>query len=140
MITLDWTLMVAAAVFLLTLWALNQLLFRPLFEVLEKREALTTQTRAEAARKTEYREALYREYSDKIKEEKQKGYQLAESRRREALESRQQTVSNARREAEALLVKARAELEEEFSRVKVRLKGDAEEIANTIASRVLERT
>lgn len=137
MISLDWTILAAGIVFLFTLWALSKLLFKPLLNVLDQRRSLTIETREEASQKTQYREALLREYLEKIKEQKQKGYQLVEAVRKEMLEERRERIFEARSEAESLMNKARAEVNEEVESVKRELKRDAEEIAEIIADRVL---
>ena len=139
MITLDWTILAAGIVFLFTLWALNKLLFKPLLDVLDQRRSLTIETREEASQKAEYREALFQEYLEKIKQEKQRGYQLAEAVRKETMEERRIRISEARSEAEALMNKAKAEVDREVESVKQDLKSDAEEMAKIIANRVLEK-
>lgn len=137
MISLDWTILAAGIVFLFTLWALNKLLFKPLLNVLDQRRSLTVETREEASQKTEYREALLREYLEKVKQEKQKGYQLVEAVRKETMEERRKRIFEARSEAESLMNKTRAEVNEEVESVKQELKRDAEEMAEIIADRVL---
>jgi F-type H+-transporting ATPase subunit b len=137
MISLDWTILAAGIVFLFTLWALNKLLFKPLLNVLDQRRSLTIETREEASQKTEYREALLQEYLEKVKQQKQKGYQLVEAVRKETMEERRKRIFEARSEAESLMNKARAEVNEEVESVKQELKRDAEEMAEIIADRVL---
>lgn len=137
MISLDWTILAAGIVFLFTLWALNKLLFKPLLNVLDQRRSLTVETREEASQKTEYRKALLQEYLEKVKQEKQKGYQLVEVVRKETMEERRKRIFEARSEAESLMNKARAEVSEEVESVKQELKRDAEEMAEIIADRVL---
>ena len=139
MITLDWTILAAGIVFLFTLWVLNKLLFKPLLDVLDQRRSLTIETREEASQKTEYREALFQKYMEKIKQEKQKGYQLAEAVRKETIEERRGRISEARSEAEVLMNRAKAEVDKEVESVKQELKSDAEGMAELIANRVLEK-
>lgn len=139
MITLDWTILAAGIVFLFTVWALNKFLFKPLLDVLDQRRSLTVETREQASRKTEYREALYQEYLERIKQEKQKGYQLAEVVRKEMTEERRKKIVEARSRAESMMNQAKAEVAREIESVKLELKRDAEEMAETIASRILER-
>jgi F-type H+-transporting ATPase subunit b len=139
MISIDWTILVAGAVFLLTLWLLNKCLFTPLLRVLDERRAKTTGLREEASRKLEYEAALFQEYSEKIKAEKRRGYQLAESARREAVDQRQEKLVGAREESETLVRQAKAEIELEVDKAKQKLEKDAEEMAAAIAVRVLEK-
>lgn len=139
MITLDWTIFVAGVAFLFSFWALNRFLFQPLFVVLEERELLTQRKEEEAARKLEYRNALYAEYSEKIQEEKQRGYQLAETVRKEAVAERQKKIVEARNRAEEVLTKARAEVESEVGVVRDELRRNARELADEITERLLEK-
>jgi len=139
MIELNWTLLAAGAVFLFTLWALNKLLYRPLLQVLDQRRAQTSDLRKLAADKLSYNEALFREYAEKIKQEKQKGYAEAETSRREAMEERQRLIGKARAEADNFREKARTQIDQEVELVRQRLHRNAEEIAGMIVARVLEK-
>jgi len=140
MITLNWTLLAAGAVFLFTLWALNKLLFRPLLAVLDERRAKTSDLQKVAAQKLDYHESLFQEYAEKIKQERQKGYLWAESSRKEAIEERQQIIGEARSEADALREKSRSQIGQEVELVRQRLQQDAEEMAGIITAHVLEKT
>ena len=139
MIELNWTLLAAGAVFLFTLWALNKLLYRPLLQVLDQRRAQTSDLRKLAADKLSYNEALFREYAEQIKQEKQKGYAEAETSRREAMEERQRLIGKARAEADTFREKARTQIDQEVELVRQRLHRNAEEIAGMIVARVLEK-
>ena len=140
MITLDWTVLASAVIFLFTVWALNRLLFKPLLQVLDERRAKTSELQDLAARKVDYQEALFQEYSEKIKQEKQKGYLLAESSRKEAMEGRQKIIAEARSKGDALREKARSQIEQEVELVRQQLQQNADEIAGVITARVLEKT
>jgi F-type H+-transporting ATPase subunit b len=137
MITLDWTILVAGAVFLLTLVLLNRVLFKPLSSVLKRRKALTSDVREEAAERESYSETLLQEYEERVKAQRQEGYQYAELKRKQAFEQRLETIAETRREAEELVTKARSEIEGELESVKQELAKDAEEIGRLIAARVL---
>ncbi|UCF35374.1 MAG: ATP synthase F0 subunit B [Acidobacteriota bacterium] len=140
MINLDWTIIATGVVFLLTLWLINILLFRPLFRVMDQRRSMTSGTQEVASEKERYREEMLDQYAEKIKAERQRGYQLAEAIRRETLEKRREQVASARAEADKLLNEARRKVELEIEDVKNSIKRDAEEIAGLITARVLDRT
>ena len=140
MITLDWTVLASAVIFLFTVWALNRLLFKPLLQVLDERRSKTSELKDLAARKVDYQEALFQEYSEKIKQEKQKGYLLAESSRKEAMEGRQKVIAEARDKGDALREKARSQIEQEVELVRQQLQQNADEIAGVITAQVLEKT
>jgi F-type H+-transporting ATPase subunit b len=139
MIELDWTLVPSGIVFLFTLWALNKVLFKPLFGALDQRRERTLDVQQKAAKKFEYHEALVKEYADKIKQEKQRGYQLAETMRKNAMQERQKRISEARGEANRLREKARSQIEQEVEVVRQKLQREAEVIAEVITARVFEK-
>ena len=135
----DWTLPVASLVFLVTLFALNQLLFKPLFRILDERRARTVEMRKKAQKELEYHQALLEEYHSRIREERQSGYRLAETVRSEALQERQEAITRARAEAVQLLERSKGELQAECERARERLRREADEIGRLIATRVLQR-
>lgn len=139
MITLDWTILVAAAIFLVTLFALNQLLFRPLFRILDERREQTSDLRQKAQETLDRYQLLLEQYQERVQEEKQSGYKLAESLRNEALKERQRRISEARAEAESLGERARDEVRRELDLGQRQIRGEAEGIAQFIAAKVLER-
>ncbi|MGH9338721.1 MAG: ATP synthase F0 subunit B [Acidobacteriota bacterium] len=138
-ISLDWTLLVGLVIFLSTLFMLNRLLFRPLFEVLDERRARTSELRRKADEVVNYQESLFEKYQQRIKEERQACYKLAESLRSSALEERQKRISSARQTAEDMLEESMQQVQKELETAKEQLKSEAAEIARAITSRVLER-
>ncbi|MFZ0426616.1 MAG: ATP synthase F0 subunit B [Acidobacteriota bacterium] len=140
MLQLDWTLLATGLVFLVTLWALNNLMFRPLLGVLDERRVRSVETQKEAAGLLRSREALLAQYETRIREQRQQGYQLADAVRREAGEARLQRIGQAREEAERLLDEAKAKVQEEVVAAKAELRRGAEQTAQIIVSRILERS
>jgi F-type H+-transporting ATPase subunit b len=139
-INLDWTLPVASLVFLITLFALNRLLFQPLLKILDTRRERTVEMRQKAQRELEYQQALLEEYTSRIKEEKQAGYRLADSMRAAALQERQQAMAQARDNAEQVLKQAKNDIRAEADKARQRLQQESEEVARLITARVLQRS
>ncbi len=139
MITLDWTLAAAAIIFLLTLWALNSLLFRPLLTAVDERTRLTDGARRQAAQLRQQQQEMLETCMGRVKEEKLRGYQYAEEIRRRTLEERQQRLLLARQEAEQRLSAAREELRREVEASRRLLADQAREAADLLASRLLQR-
>ncbi|HXK58653.1 MAG TPA: ATP synthase F0 subunit B [Acidobacteriota bacterium] len=140
MINPDWTLLAASLIFLITLFALNRLLFQPLLRVLDVRREKTVEMRRQAQKELEYHQALLDEYTSRIKQEKQAGYRLADSVRAAALQERQRALAEARAQAEQVLMQAKNEIQTEQEAARQRLRQESEEVAQLIAARVLQRT
>ncbi len=139
MITIDWTILAAATIFLVTLFALTQLLFRPLFRVLDERREQTSDLRQQAEETLDRYQLLLEKYQERVQEEKRSGYKMAESLRNEVLKERQRRISEARAEAESQRERARDEILQELAFAQRQIKGEAEGIAQIIAAKVLER-
>ena len=140
MMTLDWTILVAAAIFLVTLFGLTQLLFRPLFRVLDERREVTSDLRQRAQEILGRYQLLLEKYQERIQEEKKSGYKLAESVRNETLKERQRRISEAQAEAKSLVERARSEIRQELVfRPRSGSSGEADKIAQIIAVKVLGR-
>lgn len=139
MIQPDWTIFVAALVFLLTLLSLNYLLFKPLFRVLEERQAKTAGLRSKAFQLRESYEASEEEYQASLKLERQHGYKVAEEARKEALQERARRLAKARQEADDTKALTRKDLEQEIESSKEFLKKEAEQLSRLITAQVLRR-
>ncbi len=139
-INLDWTLPVASLVFLIALFALNQLLFKPVFRILDERRAKTIDLRHQAQEKLVYQRALLDQYQARIKEERQAGYKLTDSLKTAAMAERQEQLSKARLDAELLVKQAKKDLDAERETAKAHLSKESREIARLITARVLQRS
>ena len=140
MIQLDWTLAVAAAIFIFTWFALSRLLLRPLLDVTEERRVLTSGVFDDAQADGGRVDALGESYERRLKEERQAGFKLAEERRNGALGERSQIIQAARGQADALLSKARQEIDAQLEASKKQLQLESMEIAAAITDRVLGGT
>jgi len=125
-------------VLLLTL-ILDRLFFRPLLAIIKQREdavgsakALADQAAAEARRATE-------EFDRQTTIARTEVYRQMDEVRRAALDDRAALVDATRKEAEAVLTQARAELARDVADARARLDKDAEALAADAASQILGR-
>ncbi len=125
-------------VLLLTL-ILDRLFFRPLLAIIKQREdavgsakALADQAAAEARRATD-------EFDRQTATARADVYRQMDEMRRAALEDRAALVDATRKEAEATLAKARADLAADVAEARARLDKDADALAAEAASQILGR-
>ena len=118
---------------------LARLFFRPLLGAIRQREgavasakALADQAAAEARRATE-------EFDRQTSAARSEVYKQMDDMRRAAMEDRAALVDVARKEADAALVQARADLARDVDTARARLDTDAEALAAEAASRILGR-
>jgi F0F1-type ATP synthase membrane subunit b/b' len=125
-------------VLLLTL-ILDRLFFRPLLAIIKQREdavssakALADQAAAEARRATE-------EFDRQTATARAEVYRQMDEMRRAALDDRAALVDATRKETEAALAQARADLARDVADARARLDKDADALAADAASQILGR-
>jgi len=137
----DWTgkLPILVVLFALLMVPVNAILFKPIFQVLDEREAQTGGTRKRAEKIQKDAEETLAGYERAVREARAEAEQ---ARKREAAAAREEnaTVINAARaESAGHLESARTELAEALEQSRQTLRGDARSLADEAASRVLGR-
>jgi F-type H+-transporting ATPase subunit b len=133
--------MLAALVvlFLLLIYPVNALLFRPIFAALDARGERITGTRARAEKLAEDTRAMLATYEGRVAEVRE----AAEAERKQAMEAARAQAGTetgaARAEAEREIEGVRARVAGELEQARVALRRDAEALARDAAGRVLGR-
>lgn len=124
---------------LLLTFILDRLFFRPLLAIIKQREdavgsakALADKAAAEARRATD-------EFDRQTAIARAEVYRQMDEMRRAALDDRAALVDATRKEAEALLAQARADLARDVAAARARLDTDADALAADAASQILGR-
>ncbi len=136
----DGSLVFALILFLLFVFILNRILFRPIGRVLDQRESLTDGARAEARAAVGQYGARLSEYESAIKQARTDGYRNLEQERTLRLAERQQAIEAAKQEASARIESGKAELAEQTAAARAELQSEATRLAAHISSTVLGRT
>ena len=136
-IELKW-LLVLLVNFLVLVYILNILLFRPLLALFKERES-SVKGSLEAAKemdrkKEEGLERMHRELS----EARHKAKDAFERLREEGLKSQKAFMAEAEAHAAAMLQKAREELKTETEKAKTALKADAEKFSEDIVRKLVK--
>lgn len=137
LLTVDWTVGVQLVTFIVALWLLNKLVFRPLLRVRDRREELTAGTLKEAEEMTRKAEETIAEYERRIAEVRAAATETRNELRQRGQAEAAGILASAREEAQAELERKRAVLEGELSGIRAGLRSEAESLAASIAERVL---
>lgn len=140
MINVDWSIIPAILIFVLTVVILNYVFFRPLTKVQQEREMRTTGLMSQTQRNLAHRLHLFDQYQATIRNARMDGYRLVELARSSALLRRKEALDRARISAEQLTRDARDAIQAQVSAAKVRLELDAQEMARRIAWAILRRS
>jgi F-type H+-transporting ATPase subunit b len=139
MISIDWSIVPAIAIFIITVIALNYLLFRPVLRIQEERERRTGGLMSQTRKDLDHHLELFDRYQATIKNARLEGYRLIEKSRAEAMNYRNGLLRQARNTAEHLIGEARAEIQQQVVAAKAGLETEVNEIARRIASTILQR-
>jgi F-type H+-transporting ATPase subunit b len=136
----EYTIYCLIALFILLIFPVNKLLFHPIFQVLEERDARIEGARKKANEVSAQAEATLDRYRSAVRgarEEAESGRKqvLEEARREQA-----QLTGSVRSEAETEINRAREEVAGALDEARSQLREQAQELAREAATRVLGRS
>jgi F-type H+-transporting ATPase subunit b len=120
-VSLDYSLGIQIVNFLLLIWILNRLLFRPLLGMIDRRKQRFAEAEAEIKHLEELVAQKMADYEEKLRQTKA-----------EALERKTETLRDASEEAKAILDSARSEIPGLMEQFHVRMQGEIEAAKRTL--------
>jgi len=136
----DGSLVFILVLFLIFVFVLNRILFRPIGRVLDEREALTDGARAKARAAVNQYGSRLAEYEAAIRQARAESYRKLEQERAARLQQRAQAIETAKREAHARIEKGKEEIADQAESARAALEGESRQIAERISRTVLGRT
>jgi F-type H+-transporting ATPase subunit b len=125
--------------FIIFVFVLNRILFKPVGKVLDQRQALTEGATNEARAAAKRYELQLAEYEASIRQARGESYRQLEEERNRALEERKRLIDEAKIEAAAEVDRGRAEIAEQAAAARTTLQAEARDIADRISRTVLGR-
>lgn len=135
----DGSLVVILIIFVLFVFLMNRLLFRPIGHVLDERERKTEGARNEARASLRVYEGKVAQYEFSIRHIRAESYRLLQQAREKALAERARLLEEARQAASQDIDAARRQLEREVAAARSVLEREARQIASEISRNVLGR-
>ena len=139
LLSVDKTVVIQLFIFLVALFLLNRLVFRPLLGVGDRRDELTAGTLREAEEMTRKAESAIAEYNEKLAEARTQATETRNGLRQQGQSESSKMLVSAREAAQAELEGAREILESEIAKIRADLRGEAELLAAEISNRVLRK-
>jgi F-type H+-transporting ATPase subunit b len=136
-LSVDKSLIIQIVIFVASIFILNNLLFRPLLNIVEKRERLTVGAIEEAKRLEAEVERIIGEYNRRLNEARAQAMEERNEMRRQAQRAAEELVERAKREAQILIEEAKSKLEGEMGVIKERIKPEIEVLAKELALQIL---
>ncbi|MEW6489435.1 MAG: F0F1 ATP synthase subunit B [Thermodesulfobacteriota bacterium] len=139
MININATLLVQLVNFLLLMYLLNRLLFRPMLRVLEERSDRTEGRRKQAAQLSSESQALWDDYQKRLQAAKADADRTRTQVIRQAEAQRDRLLEAASGEADKAVTQVRARLRAESEDARKALRAQVAPLATAVAQRILGR-
>jgi F-type H+-transporting ATPase subunit b len=136
----DGSLLFIIALFLLFVFVMNRLLFKPIGRVLDERQVLTEGATNEARAASRRYQARLAEYEATIRQARAESYRRLEQGRAAALEERRRLIEDAKQKASGEIEQAKSEIKGQADSARLALETESRQIAATISRTVLGRT
>ena len=136
----DGSLVLILLLFLLFVFVMNRLLFRPVSRILDQRQTLTVGAANDARAAARRYEMKLNEYEGTIRQARAESYKNLEAQRTVALAERQQVVDAAKQETAEEIGRAKAEIQRQSEQARATLESESRQIAENISRTILGRT
>jgi F-type H+-transporting ATPase subunit b len=137
MISLDSSILAAILIFLVLVFVLNKLLFKPLLTIQAERESRSSGLIARSRKELESEQDLFRKYEETIRGARAEGFRHLDQRRGAALKKRAEALDAARKAGERMTQESRESIRAEVQVAKTQMASEAREIARGIAATIL---
>ncbi|MGM9533758.1 MAG: F0F1 ATP synthase subunit B [Intestinibacter sp.] len=137
-VTLSWELLFQIINTVILFLVLKKILFKPVLNIIEKRENMIQEDLAAGAKAKNEGIALKKEYEEKVSIAKEEGREIIRQATARAEEKSNQIISDAQAEAVSLKAKASKDIAQEKEQAIAEIRNDISDIAILAASKVLE--
>lgn len=129
---------VLLANFLVLLFVLNTILFKPLVKIFKEREIATTGALDEARALSDKKDEAIAKMNAELLSAKSKAKEIFDSLREEGVTRQKEILSKAEAEAVEMIEKARNELQAEAEKARTALKADIEKFSEEIVNKLVK--
>lgn len=137
LLTLNGTLIAELVIFLLTVGFLYRVAWGPLLNILEARRKRIQEGVEAAEQAKRDREAAEREYQARLEEARREGQRILDRIAKDGEELRKELEAKARQDAEGIIVRARAEIQQERQTAIQDLRRQVADLAVLAAGRII---
>jgi len=139
MISINATLVVQIVNFLILIWILNRILFRPIFKIIDEREDFIASSKADIERIEAEAMGKIRTYENRMSEARAEARERRDTARGEANTSAREIMDRAKAEAQDHISAIQTEAAEAVEGVKIELAGFRESIAELVLAKFVGR-
>jgi F-type H+-transporting ATPase subunit b len=139
LIELNWTFFVQVLNFLVLMFILNKILYKPILKVLDERDERIVGGREKAKELISESDTILSSYNGKLQVAKIEALGTKNTARKEASDEANVIIAEARGKAEGIISQVQQDMAREIERVKKELEPEVSIMAATIAQQILGR-
>ena len=139
MIELNWTFFVQVINFLLLMFVLDKILYKPILKVLDDRDERIIGGQNKTKELVEQGNTVLKSYNVKIHDAKLSALKINNDVRKESVVQANEIIDQARKRSEEIISQVQQEMAQEISRVKKELEPELGVMASTIAQQIMGR-
>lgn len=139
MIELDWTLFVQIFNFLLLVYLLNLVLFRPLRQGLKDRQARITSFEGDIAQLAADEQGLLAQVQENLTEARRQGLSQREALRQEGAQAEASLMEKVKQEVDAEWAKVEKKIKEDMAKARKALQAQVQDFAQALAAKIIGR-
>jgi F-type H+-transporting ATPase subunit b len=138
MLEFNWTFIASLINFIVLLFILNAILFKPLLKIVKEREDTVKGNLDAAKGMTDKREESIATLNRELSESRSKAKEVFDSLKGEAVMKQKEVHSAAEAEAAGILEKARAEIKAEAEKARKALRADVDKFSDEIVRKLVK--
>jgi F-type H+-transporting ATPase subunit b len=139
MIDIDWTLFVQILNFLVLVFLLNIVLFRPIRKILQARQARLAALAGDIDGLADSRQGILGEVDEQLIAARREGLGLRESLRQEGSQAESSLLEQVKKEVDAQWTKVEAKIKKDVGKAREALSAQAQDFAQALATKILGR-
>jgi F-type H+-transporting ATPase subunit b len=139
MIDIDWTLFVQILNFLVLVFLLNIVLFRPIRKILQARQARLSSLEGDLTGLADNRQGVLGEVDEQLTAARREGLGLRESLRQEGSQAEGSLLEQVKKEVDAQWTKVEAKIKKDVGKAREALSAQAQDFAQALAAKILGR-
>lgn len=140
MVDIDYTLFIQLVLFLLLIWILNQVLYKPLLRIMDRRKEILDKAQEEVKTVQETIDRRVAEYEEKIRAAKMEAMGQKGDLAKEGTQAAKVITDKAKAEISGMMGEFQGKLEKELASARELLRNQSLRISSEIAEKVLGRS
>ncbi|MEJ2090604.1 MAG: ATP synthase F0 subunit B [Syntrophobacterales bacterium] len=139
MIELDWTLLVQIINFLVLVFLLNMVLYRPIRRIILARQARLTGYEEDIAGLEDNQQGVLGEVDQQLAAARREGLGLREKLRQEGSQEESSLLEQVKKEVDAEWTKVEAKIKKDMAKARKTLQDQAQDFATALSAKILGR-